>query len=84
MESRPEKPSLTLVIPCFNEEEVLPLLFTELEKFGESYPGDLRILLVDDGSRDNSPKLIQAKVDQDSRYAPVSYTHLTLPTKRIV
>ena len=60
-----EKPILYIVIPCYNEEEVLPITAPEfsakieeliqLEKIST----ESKILFVDDGSKDNTWKLIQ-------------------------
>ena len=47
-----QPPELSIIIPVYNEQEVLPLLFTRLypvlDKLGRSY----EVVLVDDGSRD--------------------------------
>ncbi len=59
-------PSLAIVIPCYNEEEVLPetssRLTTLLHSFREEHlvDKDSYILLVDDGSKDNTWKQIEA------------------------
>lgn len=50
--------SLGLVIPCYNEQSVLPLLFERLNQFEQSIPQDLFIVFVDDGSRDETWKLL--------------------------
>jgi len=59
------KPLLYIVIPCYNEQEVLPItapLFREelarLEEAGKIAP-DSRILFVNDGSRDRTWEIIQ-------------------------
>ena len=46
----------TVVIPCFNEERVLPYLANTLRRLEDSIGGayDLRFLLVDDGSTDGT------------------------------
>jgi glycosyltransferase involved in cell wall biosynthesis len=47
---------LALVIPIYNEEEVLEILFTELRKFQDLL--SCEIVFVNDGSRDNSLQLL--------------------------
>ena len=77
------KPILWIVIPCYNEEAVLPItapLF--LQKINDLAARGLvsdrsRVLFVNDGSKDKTWELIQGFAKQDE---PVSYTHLTLPT----
>ena len=71
------KPVLYIVIPCYNEEKVLPItshLFLEKllslenrEKVGESS----RILLVDDGSSDGTWHLIQKLSDGDCHFSGI-------------
>lgn len=46
---------ISLLIPCFNEEEVLPLLRKELTAFAQKLTHrnyDYEIILIDDGSKD--------------------------------
>ena len=59
-----DKTRLCIVIPCYNEQEVLPItapMFREeLQVLMDScdISGDSRILFVDDGSRDDTWKII--------------------------
>ena len=54
-------PELSIVIPVFDEEDVLPALFARLypvlDAMGESY----EIIFVNDGSRDRSAQLLAAQ-----------------------
>ena len=51
-----DKTSITIVVPCFNEEAVLPFLRDTLQSarqlLGKTY--DLQIIVVDDGSTDRT------------------------------
>ncbi|MEL6689872.1 MAG: glycosyltransferase family 2 protein [Pseudomonadota bacterium] len=59
-------PTLSFVIPCYNEEEALPALLEALTTLSARLLKSGRIaapaelLLVDDGSRDNTWKMIEA------------------------
>lgn len=57
--ARPAQPELCLVIPCYNEEAVLPRLVAQLADFVRATPHPVRVLLVDDGSRDRTFALIE-------------------------
>ncbi|MBN2350340.1 MAG: glycosyltransferase family 2 protein [Bacteroidales bacterium] len=48
---------LTLVIPCFNEQDTLPEVLPDLIKFCRQR--DWKILIVDDGSTDNSKGILE-------------------------
>ncbi|WP_042461124.1 glycosyltransferase [Neobacillus dielmonensis] len=58
------EPILTIVVPCYNEEAVLPKTFTELEQLlreliSEELVSDKsKILFVDDGSKDQTWNMI--------------------------
>lgn len=69
-----KKPILYIVIPCYNEESVLPVTSTlflnklsELEAAGKIHP-DSRILFVDDGSKDTTWSIIQGFLREDKHY----------------
>ncbi|MGI5893010.1 MAG: glycosyltransferase family 2 protein [Candidatus Merdivicinus sp.] len=69
--------TLYLVIPCYNEEAVLPETSRRLgEKFDFLFQAgkisaDSRILFVDDGSRDKTWSMIAELHQKDSRFAGV-------------
>ncbi len=46
--------SLSLVIPCYNEEEVLPELRRRLEEIIKQYSFPCEVVLIDDGSKDST------------------------------
>ena len=59
-----DKPMLTIVVPCFNEEEVLKDTFSQLSAMLENLIVELliseksKLLFVDDGSKDSTWRLI--------------------------
>ena len=70
-------PRLYIVIPCYNEEAVLPItapLFRDkllaLSAQGKVSP-DSRVLVVNDGSRDNTWNLIRQLAQEDEHYAGI-------------
>ena len=51
---------ISLIIPCYNEEESLPYLFAELKKVTAEMPEyDFEMLFVDDGSKDKTLQLLR-------------------------
>lgn len=58
---------LSLVIPVFNEEEVLPVLMEELYSVCNSLGKNYEIIFVDDGSRDRTPQILAQLAQSDSR-----------------
>lgn len=67
---RLERPTIGLVVPCFNEEQALPFavpaLVAELESMSAAgrISEESFVFLVDDGSVDNTWQLIQAYAEQ--------------------
>jgi polyisoprenyl-phosphate glycosyltransferase len=59
----PDKPRLTVVIPVFNEEECIEALCARLIALREHMLGEagVELLFVDDGSRDRTPELLEAR-----------------------
>jgi len=68
--------TLGMVIPCYNEADVLPLLFKELNAFAKSTPGNVAVkfLLIDDGSSDKSYDIIKQQCDIDKRFACLKFS----------
>lgn len=71
-------PRLIIVIPCYNEQEVLPITAPQfLEKIKElSSAGmiteDSRIMFVDDGSKDRTWEIISKLAEQDEHYIGIA------------
>jgi glycosyltransferase involved in cell wall biosynthesis len=62
-------PSLSIVIPVFNEEAVLPALEQRLRAFADRLtPLITEIILVDDHSADRSPQLLKDICQRDARF----------------
>ena len=63
---------VTILIPCYNEEQSLPLLYQELSSLIDRHQAyDWEILFVNDGSKDNTIHLIKQLSNQDNRIAYV-------------
>jgi glycosyltransferase involved in cell wall biosynthesis len=61
-------PTYSLVAPIFNEEAVIPVLLKRLDALLDSLDAPAEVILVDDGSRDTSAIVIEAKARADKRY----------------
>jgi glycosyltransferase involved in cell wall biosynthesis len=58
----------SIIIPVLNEEAVLPLLLRRLDRLLGQLDGTAEAILVDDGSSDSSPLVLQALAKRDPRY----------------
>lgn len=76
-----ELPILAIVIPCYNEQEALPLTMPELLKLIDKMESqkliakESYILCVNDGSRDETWNVIDKLHEMDSRVKGISLAH---------
>lgn len=66
------QPSISIVAPLFNESETLPQLVERLNRLMDNMSNDasksVEIVLINDGSRDNTAELMQQLALTDPRY----------------
>lgn len=57
---------VTVMVPCYNEEEVLPVLFSRLDDLVKQSDKEItyRLLFVDDGSKDSTRDELRAYAEQ--------------------
>jgi glycosyltransferase involved in cell wall biosynthesis len=66
---------ISIIIPCYNEQEALPFLFEELKKLAVSMPEqDFEFVFVNDGSRDNTLSVFKDLRRADSRVRFLSFS----------
>ncbi len=58
----------SLVVPVYNEAEVLPMLFEQMDDLLDRLDGPAEVVLVNDGSSDLSLAMMHRKTGEDSRY----------------
>lgn len=72
------KPVLYIIVPCYNEEEVLPitskLFHSKIQELilNDKISDSSRILFVDDGSKDSTWEIICQLVEQDKQYLGIA------------
>jgi len=69
------RPTLSVVIPVYNEEETLPELDRRLRAFLAELPVDVswEVVFIDDGSRDASARQLQEMAAREPRYKVISF-----------
>src|SRR5882724_6223854 len=66
-------PELSLVLPIYNEEAVIPALHARLQEFLQRLGLQAEVVFVDDGSKDQSLELLRALAAREPRYRVVSF-----------
>ncbi len=64
---------ISVVVPCYNEEAVLPQLFERLAAAAGTWAMDYEVICVDDGSRDKTWELLKHRHEQDARWRCLSF-----------
>ena len=66
---------ITIVVPCYNEEQALPLFYQEITRVAqEMAPVDFEFLFVDDGSKDNTLPVLRSLAEADKRVRFLSFS----------
>lgn len=50
---------LSVVVPCFNEEEMIPLFYAEMEKTRDKLSVEIEYIFINDGSNDNTLNILR-------------------------
>ena len=68
-------PVISIVVPCYNEEEALPLFYQEATRVAGEMTGiDFEFVFIDDGSRDNTLPVLRRLAAADRRVRFVSFS----------
>jgi dolichyl-phosphate beta-glucosyltransferase len=70
---RTTPPALTVVLPCYNEADRLPGTLQALLAHLSAAPGEVEVLVVDDGSTDATTMVAEAVAAVDGRVRVLSY-----------
>lgn len=64
------------IVPCFNEEEVIPIYYQEMQKVRKQEEGkiDFEIIFIDDGSKDKTLEVVKKLSEQDESVHYVSFS----------
>lgn len=70
---------VSIVVPCYNEQEVLPLFYDEITKVTDNmsvqYPElEFEYLFINDGSKDKTLEILRSLADKDKRVRYVSFS----------
>ncbi len=66
---------VTVIVPCYNEEEALPGFFREIRRICDQMKSyEFELLFVDDGSRDRTLELLRQEASEDRRVRFLSFS----------
>ena len=62
---------ISIVVPCYNEELVLPILQKRLSSLYASWENDVEIICVNDGSRDRTWEMLEEIAKKDPKWKAI-------------
>lgn len=70
---------ISVVVPCYNEEEVLPMFYEEIVKVTDGMKKehsnvDFEFLFINDGSKDRTLQIFRELADKDKRVRYISFS----------
>ena len=66
-------PSISIVVPCYNEEPVIERSYRRIRTALEHQGGDYEIIIANDGSTDASASILSRLAAEDGRLVVISY-----------
>ena len=67
--------TISVIVPCFNEQEVLPIFYKEITKVAADMAGyDFEFIFVDDGSKDETLNECKKLAESDDRVKYISFS----------
>lgn len=69
------KEKISIVVPCYNEEESLPIFYEEISKIAEDMKQvDFEFLFINDGSKDKTIDILRRLAKTDTRIRYISFS----------
>lgn len=69
------KGTVTLIVPCYNEEESLPIFYHAVCDVAQTLPDyQMTFLLINDGSKDNTLQIMRDLAAKDERVKYLSFS----------
>ncbi len=65
---------LSLIVPCYNEQQALPIFYKEVTAVMGAMDCEYELLLINDGSRDGTLELMRSLAQQDERVVYLSFS----------
>lgn len=75
MKKEVKKEKISIIVPCYNEEESLPIFYREMSKITKEIEYvEFEFLFVNDGSKDNTLKILKDLAKKDERVRFISFS----------
>lgn len=69
------KEKISIIVPCYNEDESLPIFYKEIDKISKEMKSvDFEFLFINDGSKDKTLEILRKLAKKDKRVRYVSFS----------
>lgn len=65
---------VSIIVPCYNEQEALPIFYEEINRILESMPCEYEILFIDDGSDDKTLDILKKIAGRNKMIKYISFS----------
>lgn len=65
---------ISIIVPCYNEEQAIPFFYDEITKIAESLKEDFEFIFVNDGSSDKTINIIKEYAKKDKRVKYINFS----------
>lgn len=70
-----KKDKISAIVPCYNEEESLPIFYKEMDKISKEMESvEFEFLFINDGSRDKTLEILRKLAKEDKRVRYISFS----------
>ena len=70
-----KKEKISIIVPCYNEEESLPIFYKEIDKISKEMKEVIfEFLFINDGSRDKTLEILRNMAKKDDRVRYISFS----------
>jgi len=70
-----KKKLISIIVPCYNEQESLPLFYEEANRVSKKMKNvDFEMVFINDGSKDNTLKILRELSKKDERVRYISFS----------
>lgn len=65
---------ISIIVPCYNEQQALPLFYSELTNVLENVQYEYEVIFINDGSTDSTLNLLHEYSEKDNRVSYISFS----------
>jgi len=69
-----DKINISIVVPCFNEEEIITIFYKEIIDMLNTFNKNYEIIFIDDGSKDNTLNIIREISNENNNVHYISFS----------